>query len=61
MEKIANRRDIKREESLPFTYKGKRAIMVRTQEDERVAYIAICPHAGGDSELFLTTSRPISF
>lgn len=50
MEKIANLRDIKRGESLPFTYKGERAILVRTKEDELVAYVAICPHAGGDIE-----------
>jgi nitrite reductase/ring-hydroxylating ferredoxin subunit len=50
MERIANMRDIKRGGSLPFIYKGERAILVRTREDELVAYVAICPHAGGDIE-----------
>jgi nitrite reductase/ring-hydroxylating ferredoxin subunit len=50
MEKIANRKDIKPGGSLTFSYKGKNAILVRTKEDDLVAYIAICPHAGGDIE-----------
>ncbi|UCG67120.1 MAG: Rieske 2Fe-2S domain-containing protein [Deltaproteobacteria bacterium] len=50
MEKIANRKDIKLGGSLPFTHKGEQAILVRTKEDDLVAYIAICPHAGGNIE-----------
>jgi nitrite reductase/ring-hydroxylating ferredoxin subunit len=50
MERVANLKDIKRGESLAFTYKGERAILVRTKEDELVAYVAVCPHAGGDIE-----------
>ena len=50
MEKIANRKDIKPGGSLPFTYKGEQAILVRTKEDDLMAYIAICPHAGGNIE-----------
>ena len=50
MEKIANLKDIKHGGSLLFNYKGEKAILVRTKEDKLVAYIAICPHAGGDIE-----------
>jgi nitrite reductase/ring-hydroxylating ferredoxin subunit len=50
MKKIANGKDIKPGGSLPFTYKGKQAILVRTTEGDLVAYIAICPHAGGTIE-----------
>jgi nitrite reductase/ring-hydroxylating ferredoxin subunit len=50
MEKIANLKDIKKGESLYFTYKGKKAILVRTDKNDLVAYVAICPHAGGAIE-----------
>ena len=50
MEKIANLKDIKKGESLTFDYKGKKAILIRTKEDDLVAYIAVCPHEGGDIE-----------
>ncbi|UCH08660.1 MAG: Rieske 2Fe-2S domain-containing protein [Deltaproteobacteria bacterium] len=50
MEKIANLRDIKVGGSLTFDYKGKKAIVVRTKEDQLVAYMAVCPHAGGAIE-----------
>jgi nitrite reductase/ring-hydroxylating ferredoxin subunit len=50
MQKIANRKDIKPGGSLPFAYKGKQAILVRTKGDDLVAYIAVCPHAGGNIE-----------
>jgi nitrite reductase/ring-hydroxylating ferredoxin subunit len=50
MEKIANLKDIKRGESLQFSYKGERAILIRTKEDDLVAYIAVCPHKGGNIE-----------
>jgi nitrite reductase/ring-hydroxylating ferredoxin subunit len=50
MERIANLRDIKQGGSLAFTYRGERAILVRTKKDDLVAYVAVCPHAGGDIE-----------
>jgi nitrite reductase/ring-hydroxylating ferredoxin subunit len=50
MEKIGNLSDIKAGESLTFDYKGKKAIVVRTKEDQLVAYVAVCPHAGGAIE-----------
>lgn len=50
MEKIANIKDISKGGSVTFTYKGERAILIRTKEDKLVAYIAICPHEGGNIE-----------
>lgn len=50
MKKIANLEDIKRGESLSFSYKGERAIVIRTKEDDLVAYIAVCPHEEGNIE-----------
>lgn len=50
MEKIANIKDIGKGGSLTFTYKGERAILIRTKKKELVAYIAICPHEGGNIE-----------
>ena len=50
LEKIANLRDIERGESLTFSYKGEKAILVRTKEGELVAYAAVCPHEGGNIE-----------
>jgi|GEM_PF-566693 len=50
MEKIANLKDIQHGGSLLFSHNGEKAILVRTKEDKLAAYIAICPHAGGDIE-----------
>ena len=50
MKKIANLRDIKAGGSLTFDYEGEKAIVVRTKEDQLVAYVAVCPHAGGTIE-----------
>ena len=50
MEKIANLKDIGKGGSLDFTYKGQKAILIRTKEDDLVAYVAVCPHEGGDIE-----------
>ena len=50
MEKIANLKDIPKGGSLSFTYKGEKAILIRTKQDDLVAYVAICPHAGGKIE-----------
>ena len=50
MKKLANLEDIKRGESLSFSYKGERAIVIRTKEDDLVAYIAVCPHEEGNIE-----------
>jgi len=50
MEKIANLKDIKKGGSLNFTYKGQKAILIRTKGNDLVAYVAVCPHEGGDIE-----------
>jgi nitrite reductase/ring-hydroxylating ferredoxin subunit len=50
MEKIANLKDIRKGGSLDFTYKGKKAILIRTKENDLVAYVAVCPHEGGGLE-----------
>jgi nitrite reductase/ring-hydroxylating ferredoxin subunit len=50
MEKIGNLKDIKKGGSLHFTYRGERAILIRTKQDDLVAYVAICPHEAGDIE-----------
>jgi nitrite reductase/ring-hydroxylating ferredoxin subunit len=50
MEKIANLDDIKKGGALYFEYQGKKSILIRTKEDNLVAYIAICPHEGGSIE-----------
>ena len=50
MEKIANLKDIKKGGSLYFTYKGEKALLVRTKKDDLVAYVAVCPHLGGGIE-----------
>jgi nitrite reductase/ring-hydroxylating ferredoxin subunit len=48
MEKIANLKDIKKGGSTSFTYKGEKAILIRTKQDDIFAYVAVCPHEGGD-------------
>jgi nitrite reductase/ring-hydroxylating ferredoxin subunit len=48
MEKIANLKDIAKGKSLNFTYKGQKAILIRTKQDDIVAYVAVCPHEAGD-------------
>jgi nitrite reductase/ring-hydroxylating ferredoxin subunit len=48
MEKIANLKDIPKGKSLDFTYKGKKAVLIRTKKNDLVAYAAVCPHEGGD-------------
>ena len=50
MEKIANLKDVKKGESLYFHYQGEKAILVRTKDNDIVAYSAICPHEGGGIE-----------
>ena len=50
MEKIAGINDIRKGGSLDFNYKGKKAILIRTKEDNLVAYVAVCPHEGGGIE-----------
>jgi nitrite reductase/ring-hydroxylating ferredoxin subunit len=50
MEKIASIKDISKGGSLNFTYKGKKAILIRTKENDLVAYVAVCPHEGGGIE-----------
>lgn len=47
MQKIANLNDIKLGASMYFEYQGKKALLVRTSNDELFAYLAICPHEGG--------------
>jgi nitrite reductase/ring-hydroxylating ferredoxin subunit len=50
MEKIANLKDIKKGSALNFTYEGEKAILIRTKQDDLVAYVAVCPHLGGNIE-----------
>ena len=50
MEKIANLKDIPKGGSLTFTYKGQKAILIRTKQNDLYAYIAVCPHEAGDIE-----------
>lgn len=50
MEKIANIKDIGKGASPFFDYRGTKAILIRTNDDEVVAYIAVCPHEGGALE-----------
>ena len=46
MEKIASIKDIRKGGSLYFNYKGDKAILIRTNENDLVAYVAVCPHEG---------------
>ena len=48
MEVIANLKEIKRGKSVVFTYKGQKALLIRTKKNDLVAYSAICPHEGND-------------
>lgn len=57
MEKIANLDDIKSGRSLFFNYKDKKAIMIRPEKDKVVAYVAVCPHEGGNIEWDETISK----
>jgi nitrite reductase/ring-hydroxylating ferredoxin subunit len=50
MEKIANLKDIEKGESLVFDHKGQKALLIRTPEDDLVAYVSVCPHEGGTIE-----------
>ncbi|HJX34143.1 MAG TPA: Rieske 2Fe-2S domain-containing protein [Desulfatiglandales bacterium] len=50
MEKIAKLKDIKKGGSQDFTYKGKKAILIRTKKNDLVAYVAVCPHASAGIE-----------
>ena len=50
MEKIASIKDIRKGGSLYFNYKGDKAILIRTNENDLVAYVAVCPHEGGGIE-----------
>lgn len=50
MGKIANLDEIKKGESMYFDYQGQKAILVRTKDDDLVAYSAVCPHEAGDIE-----------
>ena len=50
MNPIANLKDLKKGESLPFVYKGQRALMIRPSENDVYAYVATCPHEGGSIE-----------
>ena len=47
MEKIANLKDLRKGDSLYFTLNGQKAILIRTNDNDLVAYLAICPHEGG--------------
>src|SRR3974377_2133222 len=47
MEKIGNAKNLKRGASINFRYNGKDAILVKTKQDNLVAYSRVCPHEGG--------------
>lgn len=44
MQKITNLKYLQPGEAINFDYKGQNAILVRPEEEELVAYVAICPH-----------------
>jgi len=50
MKKIANLKDIKKGESMYFTLDGKKGILIRTKDNDLVAYSSVCPHEGGEVE-----------
>jgi len=50
MKTIAKLSDIKKGESRSFDHNGKNAILVRTREDDLVAYYTNCPHEDGTVE-----------
>ena len=50
MKTIGNLKDLKKGNSLPFDYNGQRALLIRFSEKDVCAYIATCPHEGGNIE-----------
>jgi nitrite reductase/ring-hydroxylating ferredoxin subunit len=50
MNSIANLGDLQIGGSVYFDYNGERAILIRLSEKELYAYLATCPHEGGDIE-----------
>jgi len=50
MDKIANLKNLKKGSSLPFDYNGQKALLIRFSEKDVRAYIATCPHEGGNIE-----------
>ena len=50
MKKIANLGDLKKGSSLSFDHNGQKALMIRPSEKEVYAYLATCPHEGGNIE-----------
>jgi nitrite reductase/ring-hydroxylating ferredoxin subunit len=50
MNKIATLKDLKKGSSLPFDYKGQKALLIRPSEKDVYAYVATCPHEGGAIE-----------
>jgi nitrite reductase/ring-hydroxylating ferredoxin subunit len=50
MNRITHLGDVKVGGSLYFDYGGERAILIRSSERDVHAYVAICPHEGGNIE-----------
>ncbi len=50
MNKITNLKNLKKGSSLTFDYNGQKALLIRFSEKEVSAYIATCPHEGGNIE-----------
>ncbi len=46
MKKIAKLSDLKKGGFLYFDHQGEKAILIRTNDDDLVAYFATCPHEG---------------
>jgi nitrite reductase/ring-hydroxylating ferredoxin subunit len=46
MKKIAKLEDIKKGGFLYFDHQGEKALLIRTRNDDLVAYFATCPHEG---------------
>lgn len=46
MKKIAKLGDIKKGGYLYFDHHGEKALLIRTQKDDLIAYYATCPHEG---------------
>jgi nitrite reductase/ring-hydroxylating ferredoxin subunit len=50
MNRITNLSDLKIGGSVNFDYRGEPAILIRLSDREVYAYVAICPHEGGNIE-----------
>jgi nitrite reductase/ring-hydroxylating ferredoxin subunit len=50
MNRVTHLGDVRVGGSLHFDYKGEQAILIRFSEKEVYAYVAVCPHEGGNIE-----------